>query len=194
MTYLTIEDMNSIEKIKGIINILGSIRETIEKGEINEIIASFTNVISIIENHYDANSEFYKEFTHLKNQFVTRKHISLNEISLLTGSYILPEYYKVGEQLKNGKICNKNDILLKSPNLRLTASLEKLRLNNNHFQNGSVGKYKNSNFKEYYWDEAEYNDTHCTINPYDGVAYNLEWIEGVFGMGLEDDIPWGNID
>ena len=53
------------------------------------------------------------------------------EFHILEGSYIAPEYYQKGDELWNGDICKKSDVLLKDLNLRIDGSLEQLLENAN---------------------------------------------------------------
>jgi hypothetical protein len=48
---------------------------------------------------------------------------------ILEGSYIAPEYYQKGDELWNGEICKKSNVLLKDLNLRVDGSLEQLLQN-----------------------------------------------------------------
>lgn len=61
------------------------------------------------------------------NSVTSLTQLDLNEIHILEGSFIAPEYYKEGDVLFDGEICRKSNVLLKDLNLRLYGKVEDMQ-------------------------------------------------------------------
>lgn len=79
------------------------------------------------------------EFENSEFIFISHQEIYQNtklgicEIELLIGSRVRFEFYRIGEKMFNGKVCNKNNILVKSYFIELSASIENLRFEKKEF-------------------------------------------------------------
>ena len=79
------------------------------------------------------------EFENSEFVFISHQEIYQNtklgicEIELLIGSRVRFEFYSIGEEMFNGKICNQNNILVKSYFIELSASVENLRFEKKDF-------------------------------------------------------------
>lgn len=65
------------------------------------------------------------------NRVLGLTSLNLNEIHILEGSYISPDYYKEGEDINDGlgkepKLCYKSGVLLKSLNLRFFGKIQEM--------------------------------------------------------------------
>jgi hypothetical protein len=118
--------------------------------------------------------------------------LDIEEIHILVGSYINPEYYQEGETMSDGEVCRKGGVLLKALNLRYSGTKEQMH---EKFEENSA-RFSISNKGKHYYNEfrTQEEGVDYAINPLDGGYYDADWIADVFGKSPDDDIPWGNID
>jgi len=117
-----------------------------------------------------------------------------DEFHILLGSYIAPEYFKKGERIWSGDICRKDETVLKSLNLRYSGfGIKELMEKESKVTREN---YINSLETRSTYGDLNYNDwgVESAYNALDGQFYDADWIQDVFGLNPDDDIPWGNID
>ena len=84
--------------------------------------------------------------------------IDLSEIHILEGSFIAPEFYKVGENIYEGmnnkpELCRKGGVILKNLNLRLLGEIDKMH---ERFENSTPQIGKSFNRTDYiYYDNND---------------------------------------
>lgn len=104
-------------------------------------------------------------------RFEIQSKLEKSEQHILIGSYIFPEYYKIGETLPNGKEVTANNKLLKWINLRYSERIDKMH----------------QNFEE----NIAYYDGEDDYNPYDDYGTDEDFIRDVLDG---DPSNYWNID
>jgi hypothetical protein len=119
-------------------------------------------------------------------RLLNQTSLSLNEIHILEGSYISPEYFKEGENINEGidmppKLCIKSGVVLKHLNLRFWGKVNEMHK-----------KFENSDSTTY---QRNYRSgKHYFQNDYSNDSNN--WLEDVAGSDdpeVMNDVYW-NLD
>lgn len=97
-------------------------------------------------------------------RFESQSHIEQSEQHILVGSYIFPEYYKIGDKLSDGDIIRTNKVL-KQLNLRYSSRVENMHENFENritYYDGHNYYSSNDNGPEVYgynsWEEMAFNE------------------------------------